>query len=216
VSETVFYKPKPIPPDENKQMKRLRWALRASVVGWIVYSAFAYAFADITVIPPAVQSWMVLAGSILIVVGAEANTVPTIEAALSKLGTGRFSVWDVSAFAASLLGGIFTPLITFSTRQPELADTWWRIMSVRGGPLILGIAGILDFYGAIAELALARRDYNADMKTWLEENRVWQEGHGVLTFRAEPATEKLVFDPSWPTMSTSGAPERGPRHACRP
>jgi hypothetical protein len=198
VSEIKFYKPKPIPPDENKQMIRLRWSLRLSVLGWIIYGAFAYAFADIAVIPGAVQSWMVLLGSILIVAGAESNTIATVEAALSKVGTDRFGMWDVSAFAASLIGGICTPLITFSTRQPELADTWWRLVSVRWGPLILGIAGVVDLYGAIAELALARRDYNADMAQWLEEHREWQESHGVLTFRAEPEQEELVFDPSWP------------------
>jgi hypothetical protein len=194
MSATPFYKPRPIPPDENKQMIRLRWALRASVIGWIIYGAFAYAFADIAIIPPAVQSWSVLIGSILIVAGAESNTIATTEAALSKLGTDRFSGWDVSAFAASLLGGICTPLITFSTRQPELADAWWRTVAVQHGPLILGIAGVLDFYGAIAELSLARRDYNADMAVWIEENQAYNQAHGLEPSEPLP---KAGIDDFW-------------------
>jgi hypothetical protein len=73
-------------------------------------------------------------------------------------------------------------------------------VAVNQGPLILGIAGVLDFYGAVGELALSKRDYNQDMAAWLEDKQAWQDSTGVITFKAEPAPEELVFDPSWPKM----------------
>ena len=172
-----FYKPRPVAPEDNRQMRGLRWSLWVSVAGWIIYGAFAYAFEDARIIHASVQSWMVLVGSALIVGGAESNTIATAEAALSKLGTDRISVWDYLAVIASLVGGIITPLIVFATRQPELAGTWWRRMAVRSGPLVLGVAGVLDFYGAVTELALSKRDYVQDLGQWLKEEAKWNAGH---------------------------------------
>ena len=108
---------------------------------------------------------------------------------MAKLGTDRISVWDYSAVIASIVGGICTPLITFATRQPELAGTWWRQMAIRWGPLILGFAGVFDFYGAVTELALAKRDYVLDLGQWLEEQRQWNDAHGIKPPRPprEPA-----------------------------
>jgi len=173
-----FYKPKPIAPTDNPQMKALRWSLRVSVAGWIIYGAFAYAFADLSVIPATLQSWAAIIGSILIVAGAESNTIATTETALSKLGTERISKWDLAAVIASLVGGICTPLITFSTRQPDLAN-WWRRLAINGGPLMLGIAGVFDFYGAVTELALSKRDYVRELGKWLEEQADWNQEHGI-------------------------------------
>jgi hypothetical protein len=174
-----FYKPRPIAPEDNPQMRGLRWSLRVSVAGWIVYGAFAYAFADVGVIPMEIQSWMVLLGSVLIVAGAESNTIATTEAALSKIGTDRISAWDFAAVIASLVGGICSPLILFATRQPALAGTWWRQTAINSGPLILGFAGVFDFYGAVTELALGKRDHERSLGEWLEERRQWNEAHGV-------------------------------------
>jgi len=142
---------------------------------------------------------MVLIGSALIVGGAESNTIATTEAALSKLGTSRISKWDFAAVLASLIGGICTPLIVFSTRQPELADTFWRWLAVTWGPLILGIAGVGDFYGANLELALSKRDYIQALGEWLEERRVYNESHGIA--EPEPVPEPIRFDPAWPEAS---------------
>jgi len=180
MTDQGFYKPRPIAPEDNRQMRGLRWSLRVSVAGWIVYGAFAYAFADVDIIPVAVLKAAVIIGSILIVAGAESNTIATTEAALSKIGTPRISKWDFAAVVSSLIGGICTPLITFSTRQPELAGTWWRQVAVNWGPLILGIAGVLDFYGAVTELALAKRDYVLDLGEWLVEQHQWNDEHGII------------------------------------
>ena len=193
MNEQPFWKPQPVAPDDNRQMRGLRWSLRISVLGWIVYGAFAYVFEDVGVIPGTVQSWMVLLGSLLIVAGAESNTIATTEAALSKLGTDRISGWDFAAVVASLVGGICTPLITFSTRQTGLSATWWRQVAIQQGPLILGMAGVLDFYGAVTELALSKRDYERDMDRWLDEERQYNDEHGIRPVR-EPMPSAKIAD----------------------
>lgn len=192
-----FYKPRPIAPSDNRQMVGLRWSLWVSVAGWIVYGAFAYAFEDLGVIPAAVQSWMVLLGSLLIVGGAESNTIATTEAALSKIGTDRISRWDYTAVIASLVGGVCSPLILFATRQTEVA-AWWKQIAIQWGPLVLGLAGVADFYGAVTELALAKRDYVLDLGQWLEEEAAWNAERGIVEppiVRESPAPAP---DPSWP------------------
>ena len=83
-----FHKPEPEPPDENRQMKGLRWSLRISVLGWIVYGPFAYAFADVQIIPPFAQSLMVLIGSLLI------GTHYTVDGNMLRVVSGPFR-WKV-------------------------------------------------------------------------------------------------------------------------
>lgn len=178
-------------------MVGLRWSLRVSVAGWAIYGAFAYAFADLGVIPEWVQSACVIIGSVLIVVGAESNTIATTEAALSKLGTDRISAWDYAAVVASLIGGLMTAVITFASRQVLLGGQW-RGMALQWGPLVLGASGVLDFYGAVTELALARRDYVLDLGQWIEEERKWNETHG----EPDPIlANEPQFDPEWPRMT---------------
>lgn len=184
-----YWRPKPIqptPPDKNEIAKTLRWALRVTVIGFVVYGFFAYAFADIDLIPEWLQKAFVLIGGGLIVTGSEANTIPTLVAALSKIGTGRFNWMDVLAFFASLVGSLFAVLITFSSRQVLLDGTRWRAWSMSIGPLILGVASTLDFYGATTELALVKRDYEQALEEWITkmtawraEEVVWNEEHGI-------------------------------------
>jgi len=194
-----FYKPEPIPPEKSQIARALRWSLRLSVAGWIVYGLFAFAFADIGIVPAWVQSALVLIGSALIIAGGEANTIPTGVAALSKLGTDRFSAWDATAFIASFGGSLFSGLITFSTRQTELAGTVWRQFAITQGPLWIGVAYTLDMYGALAELGLAKRDYELDWAQWWDEKLEWDaaqpkvEQTETTVVQAEPKPDPVDY-----------------------
>jgi hypothetical protein len=187
-----FYKPEPIAPDKSWIAKLLRWSAIVSTTGWACYGLFAFAFADLGVIPAVVQSWLVIIGSALIVIGAESNTVPTVIAALSKIGTDRYQNLDTAAFLASVVGTLGSVLITFSTRQVELAGTVWRELAITIGPLVMGVATVLDYYAASLELSLAKRDYERSMETWLEEKAQWDQAHGI-------APERVQADPDWGT-----------------
>ena len=179
MSHQAFYKPQPIEPSRSWVARLLRWSLTVSVAGWAAYGLFAFAFADLSVIPAAVQSWMVIVGSALIVIGAESNTVPTCISALSKIGTDRVSWHDYAAFTASIGGTLCSVLITFSSRQVELTGTPWRAFALSIGPLIMGVTTALDFYGAALELALFKRDYEQAMEQWLEEQQAWNKEKGI-------------------------------------
>ena len=193
----AFFKPEPIAPDKSPIALSLKWSLRISATGWAMYGLFAFAFADLSIIPSWVQKTLVLIGSALIVIGAESNTIPTGVAALSKIGTGRFSAWDGAAFIASVVGSLCSVVITFSTRQVLFAETWWRTVSVTFGPLVLGGATVADFYGALAELALYKRDFELDWAQWWAEKTEWDTQHGAVELVVLPQEEEMVFDPSW-------------------
>ena len=169
----AFYKPCPIEPSRSWVARLLRWSLGIGTAGWAAYGLFAFAFADLGVIPKPVQSWMVIAGSALIVIGAEANTIPTCIAVFSKVGTERIHWLDYAAFAASVMGTLAGVLITFSSRQVLLGDTGWRAFALRAGPLVAGAMTALDFYGSGIELGLFKRDYERAMASWLEEKSAW-------------------------------------------
>ncbi len=193
---TQFWKPEPIPPNRDWIAPLLKASLFVSTLGWIVYGVFALAFDDIAVIPTGVQSWLVIAGSALIVAGAEMNTAPTVVAVARKWGAGKAQRLDVVAFTVSLIGSVTAGLIAFSIRQVRLGETGWRSLALAWGPLVVGIAIAADFYAAAVELGLLRSDYEREMEQWLEERREWNEAHGI-----QPARIARQFDPNWPKAS---------------
>jgi len=189
VSDLGFWKPKPIPPGEDWIAPWLRLSLYVSTVGWIVYGVFALAFDDIAVIPPAVQSVLVIIGSALIVMGSEMNTAPTVVAVARKWGRHRAQPLDVIAFAVSLIGSVVAGLIAFSIRQSRLGDIVWRAVALDWGPLIVGIAIACDYYAGGIELGLLESDYEQDMERWKAEERAYNDEHGIKPPQAplEPA-----------------------------
>lgn len=200
MSKAEFYKPEPVKPEDSKIAKALKWSLRISVAGWAIYGPFAFAFADLGIVPTGIQSALVLLGSALIVIGSETNTIPTLVAALSKVGTKRFSVWDGAAVLASLVGSLCNVLITFSGRQVKLSGTPWREFAIIKGPLFLGIASTLDLYGAAMEKAFLKRDYERDMEQWLEERRLWLEAQHEVE-QQDPANWRKAEIEDWRRIS---------------
>jgi hypothetical protein len=170
---TPFWKPRPKAPNEDWIAPLLRISLGVSTVGWIIYGIFALAFDDIQVISEAIQSWLVILGSMLIVAGAEMNTGATVVAVSRKWGAKKGQPLDTVAFIVSLVGSVTAGLIAFSIRQTRLGETGWRALALDVGPLIVGIAIALDFYAAGVELGLLKADYETDMEQWLEEKRTW-------------------------------------------
>jgi hypothetical protein len=187
-----FWKPQPALPGEDWIAPWLKWSLRVSTIGWIIYGVFALAFDDIQVIHSTVQSWLVIIGSGLIVAGAEMNTGPTVVAVSRKWGAGKGQRLDAIAFIVSLIGSITAGLIAFSIRQTRLGETGWRALALDYGPLVVGVAIACDFYAAGVELGLLKADYEREMEQWLRDKRAWEQEHGTPP-RPEPR-----FDPKWP------------------
>jgi len=188
-----FWKPQPVPPDQDWIAPWLKRSLVVSTLGWIAYGVFALAFDDVAVISSTLQSWLVLAGSMLIVAGAEMNTAPTVVAVARKWGAGKGQVLDVVAFVVSLIGSITAGLIAFSIRQVRLGNSPWRILALDVGPLVVGVAIACDFYAASIELGLLKADYEQEMAQWLEDERKWNKETGYV----EPM-RKVEIDPGWP------------------
>lgn len=171
-----FWKPEPIRPTEPERTwiaRTLRASLWVSFAGAAIYGLFAFAFDDIKIISPFVQSVMVIVGSALIVTGAELNTPPTVVAVCSKIGAGTASKLDIRALLVSLIGNGASMLIALSIRQTRFADSWWRHGMLAWGPLVAGLAVTGDYYAAASELGLLKADYLREMKTWLAEKETW-------------------------------------------
>jgi hypothetical protein len=156
-----------------------------SAFGFFVTGIFAFAFSDIAVIPRAVQSWMVIVGSGLIVFGAELNTPFTTIEVFRKILRKEANAWDVSALVVSLVGTMTNLLVTFASRL-ALASTWKGFV-LNWGPLLAGFAVACDYYGAMVELGFLFGSFELRMDRWLEEKRAWEQEHGRPRSELEPA-----------------------------
>lgn len=198
MTQQAFWKPEPVAPvapDKTWIARLLTTSLWVSGVGWAITGLFAFAFDDIRVIPILVQSWLVVIGSGLVVIGAEMNTGPTAVAVFRKLGNKSASRMDVQALVASLVGSVASILITFAIRQTRFGESWWRNLALSWGPLVAGIAVACDYYAASAELGLLKSDFERAMsewfhamEVWLQEEQEWNEAHGIV-----PAVDRSTW-----------------------
>jgi len=174
-----YYMPRPIEPSRDWVGRLMSASLWISVAGFIVYGLFAYAFEDIAIIPPTVQSALVLVGSALIVTGAEVNTPPTIVAVARKYGRRKHQRLDLIIGCVSLAGAIAGALLMFALRQPNVQGIAWRQVVRNWGPLVIGVTVVIDYFGCASELGLLRSDYDIEMREWLEAEQEWNEAHGI-------------------------------------
>jgi len=166
--------------------------LVASMLGFALTGIFAFAFSDVGVIAPNVQSWLVIWGSALIVWGAEANTPFTVIEVFRKVLRQEHNAWDISALVASLTGTAINLLVTFASRQSLFAESAWRQLALAWGPLISGIAVTLDYYGGMIELGFLFGSYELRFADWLTEREHWLTETGAnLTQAGANLTQKL-------------------------
>ena len=172
-----FWKPAPREPWGDWRTYSMLIPIAISMLGFFVSGIFAFAFSDIGVIPATVQSWMVIVSSGLIVLGAEANTPGTVIEVFRKLLRREHNGWDVSALVLSLVGTIVNLLVTFASRT-SLTPAW-RSLLLNWGPLVAGFAVACDYYGGLLETGFLFGSFEMRMESWLEEQRVYNDAHGV-------------------------------------
>ena len=174
-----YYMPRPVEPSQDWVGRLMSISLWVSVAGFVIYGLFAYAFEDIAIIPPVIQSMLVLLGSALIVTGAELNTPPTVVAVARKVGRGKDKNLDLVIASVSLVGAIAGALLMFALRQPNVSGVAWRQVVRNWGPLVIGVTVVIDYFGCASELGLLRSDYDTEMREWLEAEQDWNEAHGI-------------------------------------
>lgn len=182
---TQFWKPQPREPWRDWRMFSMLVPAIVSAVGFFITGIFAFAFSDIAVIAPGVQSWMVIIGSALIVFGAELNTPFTTIEVFRKILRKEHNDWDISALIVSLVGTMINLLVTFATRI-NLPNTWQAFV-LNWGPLLSGTAVTCDYYGAMVELGFLFGSFEMRMEKWLEERREWQAESGEVDSDAPTA-----------------------------
>ena len=150
MSRTAFWKPQPREPWSDWRMHSMLIPVLVSAVGLFITGIFSFAFSDIVVIPGPTQSWMVIAGSALIIFGAELNTPFTTIEVFRKILRQEANAWDTSALVVSLVGTVVNLLVTFASRLSLAAA--WKGLLLNWGPLLAGFAVACDYYGALVEL----------------------------------------------------------------
>jgi hypothetical protein len=183
MNKMPFWKPAPKRPKDDPFMWFILIPCLISALGWFVQGAFSFSFGDIKVIPDVIQSWLVVAGSTLIIFGAEINTPFVFVLAFSKIvdTTGEnHKTWDATALIASLLGTSINMMVNFSLRNRAFfvdmpLGKFWINAMLAFGPILAGIAIALDYYGACVELSRIYTSFKARYEQWLEEKLVWDK-----------------------------------------
>lgn len=176
-----YYMPEPIEPSRDWVGRLMTISLWVFAAGIAINSLFALAADDIYVIPRAVQSWLVIVGSGLIVIGAELNTPPTVVAVMRKVGRREAHWLDWLIGAISLIGAMVGLWMVFARRQELNSATGWRVFVRDYGPIVIGLTMVADYYGCASELGLLRSQYDAEMREWLEDKRKWEESHASVS-----------------------------------
>ena len=145
----------------------------ASAFGFVMTGVFAFAFSDIGVIPASVQSWMVIFGSALIIWGAEMNTPFVFIEAFRKVFRKEHHWLDIMALACSLVGTGANLLVAFASRMNAPA---WQTWALTWGPVVGGLAVVLDYYGAGVEVGFLFGSYEDRYDTWLKESVAFEKG----------------------------------------
>jgi uncharacterized membrane protein YidH (DUF202 family) len=177
VNQNEFWRPQPKEPWADWRTYSMLVPIGISMLGFFVSGIFAFAFSDIDVIVPTVQSWMVIVSSGLIVLGAEANTPGTVIEVFRKLLRKEHNGWDISALVLSLVGTIVNLLVTFASRTK--LDPVWRSALLNWGPLVSGFAVACDYYGGLLETGFLFGSFELRMDAWLEQRQAHNERHGI-------------------------------------
>lgn len=159
-----FWKREPREPWSDWRTYSLLLPLICSAVAYTIYGIFTYAFDDIRVIAPFVQSWMVIVAALFVAVGAELGTPFTGIEVYRKQQRSQADAWDWSAlivsFAATLIG-VMVALTVRSRTETGMSD-----VILTYGPVVVGIVVAADGYGGIVELGKLIGSYEDRREQW--------------------------------------------------
>lgn len=169
---------KPVEPLRDWRVWILLGPIAVSVIGMVISGLFSFSFDSIAIISKDVQNWLVVIGSVLMVLGAEANTPGTFIEVFRKIFKGEtVTVWDYLAITLSAVGTLATLLIANAIRimvsENFNLDAAWVAFVITWMPLVAALAVGFDYYGALAESGSLFASYEKRMEVWL--TRIEQE-----------------------------------------
>lgn len=173
---------KPVEPLRDWRVWILLGPIAVSVIGMVISGLFSFSFDSIAIISKDVQNWLVVIGSILMVLGAEANTPGTFIEVFRKIFKGEnVTKWDYSAVTLSAVGTVATLLIASAIRimvsENFNLDAAWVAFVITWMPLVASLSICLDYYGSLVEAGSLFASYERRMEVWL--TRIEQEQNDV-------------------------------------
>jgi hypothetical protein len=198
MSETKFYKPQPREPWRDWRMYSMLLPILSGAFGACIFMALGFSFTEMEVIPSAVRTRMVVLAAFGVAFGSTFGSIGSGIEIFRKRYKKETEPWDWISLAVSTLTTIAGFAMGFAALLGA-AENWSAIAQAYGS-LVVGTLAGLDSLGDMIELGGLFGSYEMRTEAWLEDQRAWQQSRGVVTFRAEPETDELVFDPSWPKM----------------
>jgi len=191
-----FWKPKPTEPMRDLAMYSLAIPIFISAFGFFIVGVFAFSFDAIQEIPASVQNWLTIAGSALVVFGAELNTPGTFVAVFRKWQKDKSAnIFDWLAVGLSGVGTLANLLVVFAllilSSDKFTGNAGWLSVVMNFGPLVAAFAVACDYYGSLIELGFLFGAYELRYEKWLDEKRAFelQEEQKPFTGRDEQFAE---------------------------
>lgn len=130
----------------------------ASGLGFFCFGILAFSFTELTALPAAFRTALVLIGAISLAFGAEVGTLTNVVEIYRK--GDKLAGWDKLALGISLVATVGAFVLSFATLLGVTA-TWGDAVK-RWGPIALGLFAALDSYGGFMELGIYTRRMLAD------------------------------------------------------
>jgi hypothetical protein len=154
----------------------------ASAVGFFCFSVLAYSFTELTTLPAAFRTALVLVGAFALAFGSEVGTLASVVEIYRK--GERVCRWD----SAALVVSVATTGAAFVLAFAELlgARATWGATVRLYGPIVLGLLAALDSYGGFMELGLYSHNKPAEAAASLQRRREeWKQQIEDRLWRAE-------------------------------
>jgi hypothetical protein len=151
----------------NDKMMGIRgWSLLIpallSALGFFCFGVLGFSFTELTVLPEAFRTALVLTGAFALAFGAEIGTLSNVVEIYRK--GARVQGWDAVALAISILATFTAFILAFATLL-GVAATWGATVRLYG-PIALGLLAALDSYGNFLEFGLYLNSYDARLSQW--------------------------------------------------
>lgn len=162
--------------NNKPQMMGVRgWSLLVpallSAVGFFCFGVLGFSFTELTVLPEAFRTTLVLTGAFALAFGAEVGTLSNVVEIYRKGQQVRG--WDAIALAISILATFTAFILAFATLL-GVSATWGATVRLYG-PIALGLLAALDSYGNFLEFGLYLNSYDARLESYERKQEQAQE-----------------------------------------
>jgi len=133
-----------------------------SAIGFFCFAVLAFGFTELTVLPQAFRTGLVVVGAFTLAFGGEIGTLSNTVEVFRK--NSLATKWDWATLVISVMSTLGCFLLAFSALLG--AVTGWADWLRLYGPIVIGLLAALDSYGGFCEFGLYLNTFDKRMKKW--------------------------------------------------